>query len=288
MAKKRGNGEGSISRRKNGGWIAQYAVYAAEGRKRKTLYGKTRQEVAAKLARALSDRRAGSGLMPIVSRSESGWTFFFLVQAGKMAHSTFVRYEGIANNHLKPSLGHRKLKIVTRAQVTQGLITRRKRRSPPVRWTTSTATLQKALAQAGHRRPNPLKGGKRRASWQQPQRQEGAKALSPIQVKALLVAAGEKSPTRPSTLAAVHTVLRQGELWALMWDSVDLEGGKLSVHRSLKVTNQGLVFVGPKTSPWFVTFRERCTESLPPSRSTLSHIKPSSSPCLKPVWTAAT
>jgi integrase len=49
MAKKRGNGEGSISRRKNGGWIGQYTVYTAEGRKRKTLYGKTRQEVAAKL-----------------------------------------------------------------------------------------------------------------------------------------------------------------------------------------------------------------------------------------------
>ena len=44
MAKKRGNGEGSISRRKNGGWIAQYSVYTAEGRKRKTLYGKTRAE----------------------------------------------------------------------------------------------------------------------------------------------------------------------------------------------------------------------------------------------------
>jgi hypothetical protein len=59
MAKKRGNGEGSISRRKNGGWMAQFAVYTAEGRKRKTLYGKTRQEVATKLARALSDREGG-------------------------------------------------------------------------------------------------------------------------------------------------------------------------------------------------------------------------------------
>ncbi len=59
MAKKRGNGEGSISRRKNGGWMTQYAVYTAEGRKRKTLYGKTRAEVAAKLAKALSDREGG-------------------------------------------------------------------------------------------------------------------------------------------------------------------------------------------------------------------------------------
>jgi integrase len=56
---KRGNGEGSITRRKNGGWMAQFTVYTANGRKRKTLYGKTRQEVAAKLSKALADRQVG-------------------------------------------------------------------------------------------------------------------------------------------------------------------------------------------------------------------------------------
>ena len=59
MSKKRGNGEGSIYRRKGGGWCTQYTVYTANGRKRKTLYGKTRQEVATKLAKALSDRESG-------------------------------------------------------------------------------------------------------------------------------------------------------------------------------------------------------------------------------------
>ena len=56
---KRGNGEGSITRRKNDGWIAQYAIHTAEGRKRKTIYGKTRKEVANKLNKALSDRENG-------------------------------------------------------------------------------------------------------------------------------------------------------------------------------------------------------------------------------------
>jgi hypothetical protein len=37
LSKKRGNGEGSIHRRKGGGWCAQYTVYTAKGRKRKTL-----------------------------------------------------------------------------------------------------------------------------------------------------------------------------------------------------------------------------------------------------------
>jgi hypothetical protein len=41
VSRKRGNGEGSIHRRKDGSWCAQYTVYTAEGRKRKTLYGKT-------------------------------------------------------------------------------------------------------------------------------------------------------------------------------------------------------------------------------------------------------
>jgi hypothetical protein len=59
LSKKRGNGEGSIHRRKGGGWCAQYTVYTAEGRKRKTLYGKTRAEVGGKLAKALSDREDG-------------------------------------------------------------------------------------------------------------------------------------------------------------------------------------------------------------------------------------
>jgi integrase len=59
LSRKRGNGEGSIHRRKGGGWCAQYIVHTAKGRKRKTLYGKTRQEVAAKLAKALSDQEGG-------------------------------------------------------------------------------------------------------------------------------------------------------------------------------------------------------------------------------------
>jgi hypothetical protein len=59
VAKKRGNGEGSITRRKNRDWCAQYVVWTSEGRKRKTLYGKTRAEVAGKLTKALSNREDG-------------------------------------------------------------------------------------------------------------------------------------------------------------------------------------------------------------------------------------
>jgi integrase len=57
MAKKRGNGASAIYRRKNGCWSAQYEVYTPKGCKRRILYGKTRAEVAAKLAQRMADAK---------------------------------------------------------------------------------------------------------------------------------------------------------------------------------------------------------------------------------------
>ena len=45
---------------------------------------------------------------------------------------------------------------------------------------------------------------------------------------------------------AVHTGLRQGELLGLRWTDVNLKGRRLSVSRSLKVTDHGLDFGPPK------------------------------------------
>jgi integrase len=69
------------------------------------------------------------------------------------------------------------------------------------------------------------------------------KALSPAQVRALLDAA---RGTRNEALyvVALHTGLRQGELLGLKWS--DLDGGKLSVRRALKIADHGLDFGPPK------------------------------------------
>jgi integrase len=56
---KRGNGEGSITWRKDGLYMARYTVQTATGSKRKTLYGKTRREVDEKLTKAKADRDGG-------------------------------------------------------------------------------------------------------------------------------------------------------------------------------------------------------------------------------------
>ena len=110
MSRKRGNGEGTIHRRKDGGWCAQYTVYTAEGRKRRTLYGKTRTEVAAKLAEALSDRESGlvfedEGLT--LGKYLDKWLEGCL--RGSVRQSTFDRYEIAVRVHIKPGLGRLKL-----------------------------------------------------------------------------------------------------------------------------------------------------------------------------------
>jgi hypothetical protein len=59
MAKRRGNNEGSIYRRKDGYWVGQYGVQTAEGTKTRYLYGKRREDVREKLTKAIADRDGG-------------------------------------------------------------------------------------------------------------------------------------------------------------------------------------------------------------------------------------
>src|SRR5829696_5877940 len=59
MTRRRSKGEGSIYRRKDGLWVAQYKVQTHKGKKTKYIYSKTKKEVAAKLTKAIVDRNFG-------------------------------------------------------------------------------------------------------------------------------------------------------------------------------------------------------------------------------------
>ena len=59
MAKRRGNGEGSVYRRKDGLWVGQYKIQTPSGTKTKYIYSKTWKEASTKLARAIADRDSG-------------------------------------------------------------------------------------------------------------------------------------------------------------------------------------------------------------------------------------
>src|ERR671920_1041507 len=114
----RGNGEGTISRRKDGRWEARYYVPTMNGTKRKTIYVKTQAEVRDKLTKALSDRIDG-----IVYDDENMTVGEYLdiwlngSVYGSVRQSTYDRDANLVNNHIKPVLGGLKLKKLNSAQV---------------------------------------------------------------------------------------------------------------------------------------------------------------------------
>jgi integrase len=70
--------------------------------------------------------------------------------------------------------------------------------------------------------------------------------LSAEQIRAVLEALRGRV-LYPIIVVALATGMRRGELVALRWRDVDLEGGQIRVERSLEQTNAGLAFKPPKT-----------------------------------------
>jgi integrase len=246
---KRGNGEGSISRRNNGGWMAQYAVYTAEGRRRKTIYGKTRKDVAAKLATALSDREDGlvfdAGTLTVEEYLER-WLSDCVRDTVKA--STHSSYRQLVSKHIVPTLGRIRLKTLTATHVRGLLREKLDAGLSPRTVQYIRFVLRKALDQAvaDYLIPrNPVAGVK------PPQvRREEIKPLSPKQARLFLRTAAETGDGLEALFAlAIHLGLRQGELLALKWEDVNLEAGTLQVRRSLSGSNGGQpVFTTPKTA----------------------------------------
>jgi len=122
MAKKRGNGEGSIYKCKDRpGYRASYTVQTAKGPKRRYVSGKTRREVEEKLTKAKAERDGGlvfdAGNLTMGEYLDR-WLSDSVRDAVKQ--STFENYEYVVRPHLRPSLGRTKLKVLAPAQV-QGL-----------------------------------------------------------------------------------------------------------------------------------------------------------------------
>jgi integrase len=230
MVKRRGNGEGTITRRKDGRWEARYTVQSGTGPKRKVLYGKARAEVAEKLAKAMADRDGGmvfdAGLLTLGDYLDR-WLADGV--RNTVRRSTYVRYEGLVRNHIKPAIGRVKLRALTPLHV-RSLYREKLEELSPRSVNYIHVTLHKALEQAVEDGLIPRNVTK---AVKPPQaHKEEVNPLSPIEVKALLSAArGDR--LEALYVLAVHTGLRQGELLGLKWSDVDLDTGRLSVQRSL-------------------------------------------------------
>jgi integrase len=246
---KRGNGEGSISRRKGGGWMGQYIVHTADGRKRRTVYGKTRKEVAKKLNKAVSDREDG-----LVFAAENLKVGEYLQRwlkdsvEGTVRPRTLSNYQLQVRQHIIPVLGSIKLITLTPAHV-QGLYRQKLDAGlAPSSVRYIHAVLHRALKQA--LRWGLVPRNVTEAVDLPKLVHEEVDALLPEEARAFLEAArGDRFEAL--YVVAVTTGMRRSELLGLRWTDLTLDGvATLRVGRQLQRMRDGsgLKFAAPKGS----------------------------------------
>jgi integrase len=244
---KRGNGEGSISKRKDGRYMARYTVQTPDGPKQKTITGKkseSRDDVAAKLTKAIADR--DGGLVYDADNLKVGeYLERWLSDSVRdtVRQRTYEEYAGIVHRHLTPTLGRVKLKGLTPAQV-RGLYRERLDSGLSNRTVQYIhVTLNKALKQAVADGMIPRNVAES-VKAPRPSKKE-IQPLSREQVNALLdTVRGERAEALYAV--AITAGLREGELLALRWDDVDLDAGKLQVRRTASEARSGRVYEAPK------------------------------------------
>ena len=261
MGKKRGNNEGSITKRKNGLWMAQITVGRdpATGKsKRATFYGKTRQEVADKLTKALREQQQGTFVAPHkLTLGEWLDTWLQEYKKPKLRPTTFDSYEMLVRRHLKPTLGSIALRDLRpehlqhfyNAEVQQGASAR------TVRY--CHTLLHGALA---HAEKHQLVARNVSKLTERPRAvRKEMHTLTLDQITEKLLPAIAKDRLFAAIFLAFGTGLRRGELLALRWKDVDVKAGILQVKQTLvRVTNHHvpkgegrtqLIFQEPKTAP---------------------------------------
>lgn len=225
---KRGNGEGSLFRRRDGRWVGEITL-AADGRRRQ-FYGKTRAEAGKKLALAVGDHHRG--ILP-TGRPQTVATFLnrWLEDSvrGRVRPTTEAHYE-LCVRHLVQGLGPLDVVKLSPADVEHYL------RSKQDQLATRTINHHRAVLRVALNRA--MKWGfvhRNVAALASAPRVEAkpSRFLTPAEAAALLKAfEGDRLEALFSTALALG--LRQGEALGLAWDDVDFATRQLHVRRQLQ------------------------------------------------------
>lgn len=245
---RRGNNEGSITRRPDGRWHGRMTV---DGARRKHYYGKTRQEVAVQLTAALRARDQGLPSVLDERQTLAQYLDTWLATArASVRPRTWQRYEQYIRLHTVPLLGKVALTKLTAQQVQNLYANRLEVGCSSTSVKHLHTVLHKALEDAlrlGLVQRNVVDLVKAPRM-----RRVEMRVLSLEQVKTLLAVAQGDRFEALYTLA-VTTGMRRGELLALRWHDVDLSGGAsgqaaLQVRATLEKTKGGFIYSEPKSA----------------------------------------
>lgn len=242
MASRRGNSEGNIRKRSDGRWEARVSLPDGE---RKSLYGKTRQEVAHRLIQAHHDVQSGLPLLDerqTVGQYLESWIASVKPQ---IRLSSWRRYGDYVRVHLVPGLGRIPLAKLTPQHVqlfyarklAEGLSSSTVHHIHGVLHRALDDALLMGIVQ---RNVAEMVRAPRRSSREM-------MALNEQQAHRLLeVVKGDRFETL--YLLALTTGMRQGELLALRWQDVDLDRATLQIRVNVQEADGRFMIAEVKTA----------------------------------------
>jgi integrase len=243
---RRGSGEGSIYKRHDGRWVAELDLGYGEGkRKRRTLYGKTRNEVAGKLRAAQTDHDRGVSLRSNRLTVEEFLNNWLQAIKPNVRQRTWARYEQYLRLHALPTLGPVMVSALS-GQHLQRLYADRLKTLSPTTVHHLHSVLHRALGSAVRQHLVPFNV----ANEVEPPRPTRTqfRTLSPEEARRFLSVC-EPAQLKALFVLALTTGLRQGELLALKWRDIDFEHRRITVRGTLqRRPGQGLVVAETKTA----------------------------------------
>lgn len=233
MGKKKANGEGSITKRKDGRYMGRYTVES----KRKAVYGDSFEEVRRKLNEILNEIAKGAYIEPnkySVEKWLRDWLELYALPTVK--RSTYISYEGYVRLHLVPELGQVKLTSLSTEDLQRFF---KKKSGSGTKGGLAPKTLRNiynmlhaALDQAVIDRKiirNPILGVKLPKV-----KAKEMRVLSPEEQTALQEAVSRAEEIHAYGITfAVNTGLRLGELLGLQWKDVNKKEHCIHIRRTL-------------------------------------------------------
>jgi len=245
VAKRRGNNEGSIHQHHDGCWCGQVTIgYKTDGKPiRKTLYGKTRQEVASGVTKHTNEVFE-SGYTSISASDTQEFSvlykdWFDTFKAPNIAPQTQERYINFMKNHFNPAFGTLKVKDIDLNRFQRFFNEKAKKgyamqtikhMKQALNQFYEYAVRKKLVAQ------NPIVDVKIRDSGKH---NDERMALTPVQRETILSLLDEETLLKPILLTLEFTGLRPQELMALKWKNINIESSVISIEAA---TNRDILF----------------------------------------------
>jgi integrase len=242
MAGRREKKQGTIRKRSDGRWEGRVLL---DSGKKKTIYGKTRKEVVQQVNQMVRDKEEG---LPIITERQTFGQYlesWLPIVKHQVEPGTYRRYRNFVQVHTIPALGRvqltklvpQQLQIFYAKLLDSGLTT------------TTVFHLHSALHRA---LKDALKLGlvqRNVTEMVSPPRRRHHEMmpLSKQQARQLLASVANDRFEAVYVLA-LTTGMREGEIFGLSWQDVDLEKKTLVVHVGLKEAEKGFVIGKTKTT----------------------------------------